>query len=973
MNSVAIKRIAWKEFRQQIVFFAALIPAAIVVTAVLSLLLDSSILGESAENGAGPLMLIGMFAALYAAATGGTLYATEREERTQEFLRRLPLESGAIRSGKFVVAVGLCLVFFAATLLFAAVLGSGSLFLGTFGIAVIEFFAWSLLFSLLSTRPLVAAVLGIGVASAVIQILTGIVNGSQYEPFTMTPYANAWLPRLVVAAIVLGVDFWLAGRWLGGTRSSGRMARGGTGSVRSMDDTEVVPPGSISSAATAPRTARMFLRFVWQAIRSSRSLLGVYLLVMAGLIGLSFVGGGLAPFCVLGVTALASIAGVFPFTPDKTDRANAFLARHADRPGLYWLAHTTVWMSWIVAVNVLAVAVALLVATIITPTLMTTNMLLLGFGAFQETEYVTALGTIFLFLMFAGWATLGMLFCFAGGQLCSMLIDSRILAAIAAVVLAIPQLIWFILMMASETPLYWSVLPLGLALLGGGWLATRWWFANQRSGLRIAGIAMGVLVVWGITAAAVINKRANEIPLVESRVADYRTERGEPDQAILNEMRQRFATAIDGLEGSDDLYEGVLFWLDQVPVGQPLDAESIKDTVDWENESDWEVFLERHPEATVEDQLARAMDYVASNRDGLDQLQAAIQFATDNFDHILRMEPALVKGRTDGNPLDLPPLPAYVTDSRVLLRLGFFQAMRDGDAVLAWDRLKSLMSLQHIRKQIYAGDMNRLFYWQAMFHQWAIFAAADNEELLREALEFVQSDILDHVDPSRIREANRLQLLYGAPNPHVRPNALQRWTSFVYDLLPWERERTRRLIDLWTRWRVESVKFHYRQADDDSRVPHETLRRRWETGTGLAVPKFGNYVDNTIFSQHGGGYLGKEMLDQGRQRRDHRWGWTDPWYRQEQERTISRRLIELGLATMIWQHENGQLPDSLNDMVGTLIDVDPDEHVPPMIEVEDFRLIRLDDDSALIWRGGVRIWNAGLDFHEGAFPIPNRN
>lgn len=101
------------------------------------------------------------------------------------------------------------------------------------------------------------------------------------------------------------------------------------------------------------------------------------------------------------------------------------------------------------------------------------------------------------------------------GQFCSMFLRSGILAAVFAVALSLVAVVWVCVMASFEMNWLWSVAPIPVALFLATWLRVPGWMA-ERSRLRnwlLPGLTLAVPALGLLTAVALV--RAYEVPDVE--------------------------------------------------------------------------------------------------------------------------------------------------------------------------------------------------------------------------------------------------------------------------------------------------------------------------------------------------------------------------------------------------------------------------------------------------------------------------
>ena len=157
--------------------------------------------------------------ASYCLGCGATLFAGEQEGGTYEFQRGLPVRAWLVFAAKMVFALVSAALMFALLWLLATWLSGWTLHpvkefrplpvlqvLSLFGLQV---FLWATLFSLLMTRVLPAAILGVMAASVTVQIMADWVSPgfSTNRYWLITPHCA------VIAAVLALVDCWLGAGW----------------------------------------------------------------------------------------------------------------------------------------------------------------------------------------------------------------------------------------------------------------------------------------------------------------------------------------------------------------------------------------------------------------------------------------------------------------------------------------------------------------------------------------------------------------------------------------------------------------------------------------------------------------------------------------------------------------------------------------------------------------------------------------
>ncbi len=324
-------------------------------------------------------------------------------------------------------------------------------FVGTFGPAIVEGLAWGMLFSLIMSHPLQAAVLAIAAGSATVHLTLWRIhpNASEGHVFDASGYVAAFPYRVAIAGAVLLVDGLLVRGWLQTkTARAQRLFR-----RRSPQPAAVV--ASEVKLALSPRRRQMLGRLIWQTWRQSRWTMlaiagpgtlaaGFALVVLVSLNPFPLTHDILPAWAAAQV--VPSLMGACVFLADNERRSVRFLADHAVQPRHVWLARELTWLAtlliWSIAVYVLSFRG--------------------GVGWYGG----------FLLLAIIG---------FCCGQLASMLFRSGIIAAFAAVLLALATAVWTVLMRLLEINLLWSVVPIPLTLPFAAWLRAPDWMLERNT------------------------------------------------------------------------------------------------------------------------------------------------------------------------------------------------------------------------------------------------------------------------------------------------------------------------------------------------------------------------------------------------------------------------------------------------------------------------------------------------------------
>ena len=543
MNRSMFWRLVWKEYRLQ----RALWIAMFALTA-LALALGFAYLPPQ-DRPKFLFLVAGGLPAFCLLGSGAMLFAGEREAGTYEFQRALPVGAGRVVAAKLVFALA------AATIMFG-LLGLGAFFLSgrtlprppqfspfALGFFGLEMLLWATLFSLLTQRVLVAAVLGVAAASLSVQMLAEL-TGSQFRDAVAWRYWAVMPERMALAAVVALIDVWLGTRWF--RQRSDRRLRGSgppCGDASARDQS-----GDLSPRLHAPERLAILGRLMWQHWRQSAWLLAVVgvLLVPGAISVVEWLIRTLAdePWrsgptperqvaCWLAIDmALASIPllGLCAFLPDQWGRSYRFLADRGVPPKYVWLSRQLMTVF----------APILLLAAILVAAILLATFLLPMIPRAEPREFENVTKTVFML----GYTILGVfgyfVLCLAAGQFCSMVFRSGILAGLFTLLLSALLAAWGALMLFWDVNWLWSVLPIPLALLLATRLRTRDWLL-ERNALRTClwpAVALVVPAVPILTAVPLY--RIYQAPDVDPgfSVAQYERPMTAEEKGTMNLYRQ---------------------------------------------------------------------------------------------------------------------------------------------------------------------------------------------------------------------------------------------------------------------------------------------------------------------------------------------------------------------------------------------------------------------------------------------------
>lgn len=479
MNSSVFPGILWKEYRTQRAFWIAmLILAALAQVAVL-------VFADPGNERLQWLYGIALaMPAFYALGCGAILFAAEHELETYEFQKILPVTAGRLFFSKLVLPVLAVPAMIGVLWLMAALLARGHSLAGRdqwhlwglWGFAAVEALAWSVFFSLLTKRPITAAILAVATASFAIHMAAAPHIHSAVDRYWQAElYVEALPARAVIVALLAAMNVWLGMRWLRVEPVERRSPRWRAGAV--------VAAGA-SSAVLLRRNAG-FGRLVWQHWRQSRRLMGT---VWFGLLLLAFVAMAvwwvpsrhyqelLIGFCVLSPIA-AALMGVCTFIADQQGSQFRFLVERGISPRKVWLSRQIVWATPVLVVGLIVT----ILAVPLSPHLVQDRLGPILRFRFDVMWDLSEAGIGLIAIEPIGWTAVGLLLAYAVAQLCSLLFRSSLLAGFLGLLLTGLLLGWTALMVWLAVPLLWSVWPIPIALLLASWVRTPQWLLERRS------------------------------------------------------------------------------------------------------------------------------------------------------------------------------------------------------------------------------------------------------------------------------------------------------------------------------------------------------------------------------------------------------------------------------------------------------------------------------------------------------------
>ncbi len=507
MNRSVFWRLVWKEYRLQ----RALWISMAVLTVLVQLLV--LVFVQPGVDRITYIFAIGLgFPAFYALGCGATLFATEHETGTYGFQRALPVSALRLFGGKVALACISTIALIGLLWLLSAILagwqfpreGDNLVIWGLWGLAAVELLVWGIFFSLLCTRPLLAAILAVTAASLSVHV----VAGGPGPHLGGQPYLEAVPFRVGIAGLVALADVWLGCRWfrerIVAADRVGKFRRG----EPTGNETAAVRPGVL------PARTAILGRLVWQQWRQSASImasLGALLvpLILAGVwvwMTPAHIRQERLSVAMILAAVMACLLGASVFLGDQQRRRFRFFAEQGVRPRYVWLSRQVICI----------MPVLLLTAAVLPLFLFGNDDLFYAWGrGLREGAYwrsdVPETG-----ILLGDSSQVAMLFgcvglAYASGQLCSMLLRSGVLAAVFGLVLTAVLCGWASLMVALGVNLGWSLAPIPLVLLLATWLRAPDWILERNSLRAWFRVGVSLLVPAAVLLTAVPLYRVHQI------------------------------------------------------------------------------------------------------------------------------------------------------------------------------------------------------------------------------------------------------------------------------------------------------------------------------------------------------------------------------------------------------------------------------------------------------------------------------
>jgi hypothetical protein len=672
---------------------------------------------------------------------------------------------------------------------------------------------------------------------------------------------------------VLAVDLWLARRWLNerplpawsGWRRGGRVA----GDARST-----------AFARLPPRTSSLGL-LVWHEWRQSRATIAAIWATILAFLAFVFLARGMVwgplyerlvheilELLTDGILPLvAAVSGACVFLGDQRRCRFRFFAEHGISPRRVWLSRQLVWLT----------------TPCIWAFLVTAAVLAVHAWGWPATEYRGMRGENLDLLRSLGLAL--SLYCVA--QAAPLFVRSVAIGFFGSLLGCLGFGIWVGMMSSCRVPIWFSIAPIPLCLLLATWLRAPDWIVEQatwRSRLRAAMSIGGPLAAVGI---AVICYRVFEVPQVKLSF-DPAAYRRPPSAAAVR---------------TSELYCEAYTLMAPVPQVESVDA-WVAETANDEQRQARRRIADEIPQRR-EQAVARILQ--ASQRGECWfpprwDSSRAWQTATTSSQLGGNMSFSLSQLRMAGEEAD--QLAWHVLETaRPLEETGMLDEAQElyGAAMRCAHQLQRQTDLayQDAGDRIEAETCARLARWAARPGQTA--------ERLRSVRQRLQREFFTDLPQRRgvligayleARDGFGLDSM-AADAPRLSEVVWHRRARWI---IPWEYVRLGRLLDLYvetglTRLQaVETSLVQYGSAGEVARQAcPESLATLLDT-TPLAQPR----LSGSLLEAH---------------RRDRRPVW-DALLAQ----AVRHRVLQLQLALLAWRLKHGELPESLEQLIGSEID-----------------------------------------------------
>jgi len=793
-------------------------------------------------------------ASLYAVGCGATLFATEHETGTFDFQRAVPVSPWQLFFGKMTFAL-------ASTVALLIV-----------AIVVAALFAEIVHTQFDSVRPGLESRIWVqgGLAAAELLLWGTLFSLLLSQPLKAVVFALAgWAAVLTLTSVYAdGPDYYTRAAWLrvavAAAVAAADLGLGlrwfRPGSSRLRQTVLASAANSTRSLPTArPGLGGMFLRLVWQEWQHSRGMLALSTAMVL-------------PAILLWLFKIFAIHSRWGWNSELSAALGAVWMFAA-------MAAAPLAGAWVFLGDWHAQSYRFLADRGVKPGLVwfSRQAVWLGAVAFWVTAGLLAVLASWPTLRDAVDADAGRFFsgvavavllvftAYTVGQSCSMLFRNSIVAGFLSLLLSGVVCAWAGLMWRLDVPFVWSVAPIPFSLLLATWLRTPGWLAEQR-GLRawwaptLAVVLPAVVILVGVPAYRVL-----QIPAIGPgfNVQEFTRPISREDQATLELYRR----ALQAFVPRDKLAE----------YGSAADNDGSRRATD----AAWV--------AANEEAIALALK--ASGRPAGDLAPAIDPFARD----------ALYNLGHSGDFYNLGHFGDLLSASAAMVQ-------REGRLDAAWERYRAAIRIAGRFSRRSAGqfDTSRTVYralpgWSAAPGQTKERIAAAINELSMSALP--PDAPADSIKASYLRQRRLMEANPETVSKAFRDEAEALKYTLWRRLLPWEHRRALRVVD-WLAWHDlimwQKAETAIRNGDrpavlvaDPVREIYRSNREPWNTWAkwrkwGEAIPLFDSW----------------------------NWPHSPRLISEYASREAERRAALQILAIAAWKLEHGELPPTLDALVG---------------------------------------------------------
>lgn len=575
MFSMQFGRIVWKEWRVQRGLCLSCLAMAIVAQ-VLSVM----VVIEEVSRLVAVTTWDHFFTCMYALGCGGVLFAGEREERTADWLHRLPVKPDALLAGKLSFAIVSTLIFqwilaiSASALLYRdarIVSGDVRMLFVPSGLLVL---IWSILGSLLSRRVLIS-IFANGCSMLATVLLPFVMTqyfvrsleaaGMRSSPISqIVAYSSrgdfwACVVVVVIAVVLVIVNLWLARRWCQEKYVDGsvilRFWRRLTGWFKPLGLSRAPKAAALPVSEYEDSWRRTWQRLIWQERRresAQRVILtaGCLMAILLVLIGSPTPGysnpvrmEGAISIGMLFLSMIPVTMGVLGFRSDADRQQPRFLINRGVSPASVWLAKQAVWLPRAFWIPAAILFVALITTACVGQVWQIGGYTIQGMSVMVHPLHGDPLRVIWHIVFgLVEFVLLG----YCCGQLAAILFQRTIIAFVFAFALNLIAFFYQLIIAYFDMPAWWAVgVPIASLLAITLWQSRAWmlddqsWRRWRRLSVAIASILVFLVVTlpaYRVAEAMVPMSFAQQWPAFSVGHSDWQSRRTPAEQAVLQQL-----------------------------------------------------------------------------------------------------------------------------------------------------------------------------------------------------------------------------------------------------------------------------------------------------------------------------------------------------------------------------------------------------------------------------------------------------